>query len=444
MIDEHAPISIPDTVDRLYRDESRRVLATLIRLLGDFDLAEEALHDAFVAALERWPNEGVPSNPRAWLVSAGRFKAVDQLRRRATLARKRVELAAMADIERYMAQAPPDAVLDAPDVEDDRLRLVFTCCHPALAPEARVALTLRTVCGLTTEEIGRAFLVPVATMAQRLVRATAKIRAARVPYEIPPRHALAERLDAVLAVVYLVFSEGYAATAGDALVRRELCHEAIRLARLLVELMPDETEANALLALLLLHDSRRDARLTAAGDLLLLEEQDRTRWDRVQIAEGLARVEQSLRGGRAGRYALQAAIAALHAEAPTAEATDWRQIAALYHVLLRVAPSPVVELNRAVAVAMAFGPAPALALVDDLVARGELRGYHLLPAVRADLLRRLGRYGEAAEQYRAALALTAPEPERRFLGRRLAECLVAGLSAGPVPRYVSRGTSAAG
>ncbi|AHG89683.1 RNA polymerase sigma factor, sigma-70 family [Gemmatirosa kalamazoonensis] len=410
------------TLDHLYRTESRRILATLIRLLGDFDLAEEALHDAFAAALERWPSEGVPTNPRAWLVSAGRFRAVDALRRRRTLARKADEIAALADVEAHLARMPaPDAALDAPDVEDDRLRLVFTCCHPALAADAQVALTLRTVCGLTTEEIARAFLVPAATMAQRLVRATKKIRVARIPYEVPPRDQLPARLDAVLSVVYLVFSEGYAATAGDAIVRRELCGEAIRLARLLVELMPNETEANGLLALLLLHDSRRDARTTPDGDLLLLEVQDRGRWDRAQIAEGIARVEQALRGGRAGPYALQAAIAALHAEAPDAASTDWRQIAALYHVLLRVAPTPIVELNRAVAVAMAFGPEPALKLVDGLAARGDLRGYHLLPAARADFLRRLGRLDEAAESYRAALALTTLGPERRFLERRLRE-----------------------
>jgi RNA polymerase sigma-70 factor (ECF subfamily) len=407
-------------IEKIYRAESARVLATLIRLLGDFDLAEDAMQDAFAVAVERWSVEGVPQNPRTWLVSAGRFRAVDQIRRRATFERKQEEIATLAAHDALSPAPMPDDDVDG--VEDDRLRLVFTCCHPALAAEAQVALTLRTVCGLTTEEIARGFLVPVATMAQRLVRAKSKIRLARIPYEIPSRDALPERLDTVLAVVYLVFTEGYAATSGDALVRRELCGEAIRLGRLLTELLPNDADASALLALMLLHDSRRPARTTATGDVLLLEEQDRSLWDRAEIAEGVERVERALQSGRAGVYALQAAIAALHAQAPRAEDTDWRQIAALYELLLRMHPAPVIELNRAVAVAMADGPARGLALVDALEARRELRGYHLLPAVRADLLRRLGRKTEAAEEYRAALRLVAVEPERRFLQRRLEEC----------------------
>ena len=408
-------------VDAVYRAESRRVLATLIRLLGDFDLAEEALHDAFGAALERWPRDGVPANPRAWLVSAGRFKAVDALRRRArfdaTLATLAQRLDADADAD---AGAPAGAGESEDDVEDDRLRLVFTCCHPALPPDAQVALTLREVCGLTTEEIARAFLVSAPTIAQRIVRAKAKIRDARIPYQVPSRADLPERLDVVLHVVYLVFNEGYSASAGGSLTRADLSAEAIRLGRLLVELLP-EPEAIGLLALMLLHDARRATRVSAEGDLVLLEEQDRTRWDRGRIAEGAALVEKALASRRFGPYTVQAAIAAVHAEARDASATDWRQIVGLYDVLLRADPSPVVELNRAAAVAMRDGPAAGLALVDAILARGELDGYHLAHAARADLLRRLGQTAEARRAYARALELARQEPERRFLAGRLRE-----------------------
>jgi RNA polymerase sigma-70 factor, ECF subfamily len=404
------------TIEQIYREESGRILATLIRLLGDFELAEEAVQEAFTAALEHWPTEGTPANPRAWLVSAGRNKAVDLLRRRACFAAKRDELARLNALAEEVAETPEETM-----VNDDRLRLIFTCCHPALAREVQVPLTLRTLCGLSTEEIARAFLVPLPTMAQRLVRAKAKIRDAAIPYRVPADDDLAERLDTVLLVVYLVFNEGYNASSGDVLVRRELSSEAIRLGRLLHVLMPEAAEAQALLALMLLHDSRRDARMSAAGEIVLLEEQDRTMWHREQIVEGLEMAETALAQGARGPYALQAAIAALHAEAKQAGETDWHQIVGLYELLLRQQPSPVVELNRAAAVAMAEGPAEGLRLLDTLEEQGALKDYYLLPAARGDLLRRMGRWSEAEKAYREALALVANEAERRFLERRLAE-----------------------
>ncbi len=405
-------------IEELFRAEHGRILATLIRLLGDFDAAEEALQEAFATALEQWPAAGPPANPVPWLVSTARHKAIDRLRRRAFLARKQEEIARHLELS-----APLSADEEEAPVPEDRLRLIFTCCHPALATEAQVALTLRTLGGLSTEEIAHAFLVSAPTMAQRLVRAKGKIRDARIPYEVPSTDALAERLQAVMAVVYLVFNEGYTASFGARLVRHDLCDQAIRLGRMLVELLPAHAEPQGLLALMLLHDARRASRLDGSGDIVLLEEQDRTRWDRAQIEEGAALVEAALRaGGRPpGPYALQAAIAAVHAQAPTAAATDWREIAALYRVLARVHPTPVVELNRAVAVAMSGAMERGLALVDALDRRGELAGYHLLPTAKAELLRRLGRHAEAAESYGRALALVGNEAERRHLEKRLRE-----------------------
>jgi RNA polymerase sigma-70 factor (ECF subfamily) len=402
-------------VEAVYRSDSRRVLATLIRLLGDFDLAEEALHDAFAAAVAQWPQEGVPANPRAWLVSAGRFKAIDGIRRRARFDASLGELA-----ERLDADTGDAAAWDDEAVGDDRLRLIFTCCHPALPADAQVALTLREVCGLTTEEIARAFLTAAPTLAQRIVRAKAKIRDARIPYQLPSRTELPDRLDTVLRTIYLVFNEGYSASSGASLTRPDLSAEAIRLGRLLVELLP-EPEATGLLALMLLHESRRAARTSPTGELVLLDEQDRSRWNRAQIAEGTALVEQALASRRFGPYTLQAAIAAVHAEAPTAAATDWAQIVGLYDVLARADPSPVIELNRAAAVAMRDGPQAGLALVDAILARGDLADYHLAHSARADLCRRLGQAAEARASYERALALTRQEPERRFLERRLRE-----------------------
>ncbi len=409
--------------EKIYRQESGRVLATLIRLLGDFDLAEEAAQEAFATALEQWPQQGIPTKPSAWLVSTARHKALDVIRRRTRFQGMQEELQRLAElqVENGRDAESEDVMLSHVLQSDDRLRLIFTCCHPALKIEAQVALTLRTLCGLTTEEIARAFLSPLPTTAQRLVRAKQKIRDARIPYRVPPMDELAERLAAVMLVVYLVFNEGYNAASGDALVRRDLCAEAIRLGRLLCELLPQEAEARGLLALMLLHDSRRDTRAGANGEMLLLEEQDRSQWNREQIREGLALVESALRSAPPGVYSVQAAIAAVHARAERAENTDWAQIAGLYDVLLRLQPSPVIELNRAVAVAMAEGPAEGLRLLDELEMRGELRGYHLLSAARGDLARRLCQWSTASDAYRQALALVSNETERRFLARRLAE-----------------------
>lgn len=397
----------------MYQAESRRIFATLVRLLGDFDLAEDALQDAFRAAMEQWARDGVPANPRAWLISAGRFKGIDAIRRRA-----RVSASLDEDSERFVSPQSEAAEQDKEDIEDDRLRLIFTCCHPALAPEARVALTLREVCGLATEEIARAFLAGPSTLAQRIVRAKTKIREAHIPYQVPSRQELPERLETVLQVIYLVFNEGYSASSGQTLTRPDLSGEAIRLGRLVVELLP-EPEARGLLALMLLHESRRTARTSPEGDLVPLEEQDRSRWDRDLIAEGTALAQQALAAPGFGAYSLQAAIAAVHAAAPTVAATDWPQIVRLYDLLAQAAPSPVVEINRAVAVAMRDGPATGLALVDAILGRGDLANYHLAHAARAELCRRLGRTAEARTAYRQALALAQQEPERRYLERRL-------------------------
>ena len=414
-MDENKVEPVHKIVDDIYRSESRRVFATLIRLLGDFDLAEEALHEAFAAAVEEWAREGVPKNPRAWLVSTGRFKAIDTLRRRTRFDASLVKLGAQLDLE-----ASPLELEDDDQVEDDRLRLIFTCCHPALSPSTQVALTLREICGLRTEEIASAFLTAPSTIAQRIVRGKAKIRDARIPYEVPAIADLPERLDSVLSVIYLVFNEGYSASSGESVTRPDLSGEAIRLGRLLVELLPDP-EAMGLLALMLLQESRRTARTSPEGDLILLEDQDRSLWNREQIAAGKDLVEQALASRQFGVYTIQAAIAAVHAEAESAEATDWTQIVALYDVLARLAPSPIVNLNRAVAVAMRDGPLAGLQLIDDILMQGDLTDYHLAHAARADLCRRLGKLTDARESYRQALALVRQAPERRFLEKRLHE-----------------------
>ena len=404
---------VRERIDELYRSESRRILATLIRILGDFDLAEEALQDAFASALQQWPRDGIPSNPRAWLISAGRFKAIDAIRRRA---RFDASLAHVAEKLDEQAQGSPEV----DEVQDDDLRLIFTCCHPALPPDARVALTLREVCGLTTEEIARAFLTSPSTVAQRIVRAKAKIRDAGIPYQVPSTPDLPERLETVLHVVYLVFNEGYSASSGESITRADLSAEAIRLGRLLVELLP-ESEVIGLLALMLLQDCRRLARSGENGDLILLEQQDRGLWNQAEIAEGSALVQRAMASPNVGTFTMQAAIAAVHAQAPSAAGTDWNEIVGLYTLLAQIEPSPIVDLNRAVAVAMRDGPETGLALIDQILANGALADYHLAHSARADLCRRLGRNKEARASYEKALELTRLEPERRFLERRLAD-----------------------
>ncbi len=405
----------PADFTRLYRDQHGRILSSLIRAIGDFELAEDALQEAFAAAVEQWPREGVPKNPSAWIASVARHKAIDRIRRQSWFAQRQDEIRRVTELE---MSSSDDTSADG--VADERLRLIFTCCHPSLNRDAQIALSLRTLCGLTTGEIARAFIVPAATMAQRLVRAQRKIRAAGIPYEVPGTEALPERLESVMAVIYLVFNEGYSASAGDELVRRDLCAEAIRLARILTSLMPAEPEPRALLALMLLQGSRRETRTTPEGDLVLLENQDRTRWNRGEIDEGLALVD-SARIGEPGFYAIQAAIAAEHARARTPGETNWRKIAALYDALFALRPTPVVELNRAVAIAMAFGPEHGLAAIERIESAGALADYHLMWSAKADLLRRMGKFADAADAYRCALDLVRTEPERRFLSRRLAE-----------------------
>ena len=416
-MDPNAPVNARDKLDAIYRSESRRVLATLVRLLGNFEMAEEALHDAFMAAVEQWPRDGVPANPRAWLVSTGRFKAIDRIRRRARFDASLDEAA-----DQLKTEAFDQMQWDESHLEDDRLRLIFTCCHPALSSEAQIALTLREICGLTTEEIARAFLTNASTIAKRIVRAKGKIRDARIPYEVPARNDLPDRLDSVLQVVYLIFTEGYSASSGQSLSRADLSQEAIRLGRLLADLLP-EPEAFGLLALMLLQESRRAARLSAVGELILLDQQDRSLWDHSLIDEGKALVERAFASRRFGPYTLQAAIAALHAEAQDAASTDWAQIAGLYGILLRACPSPVIELNRAVAIAMRDDPAAGLALVESILDRGDLGDYYLAHAARADLCRRLGKTDEALQAYKHALSFARQQPALRFLERRIHELL---------------------